>query len=232
MKTCIFLTARVGSTRLTNKTIMQINGETVTDILIQRLKHANIPIIMCTTNEQDDRQFLKPIADNHGIGYHEAPAGNIIAQHLDCCVVNNVDYVILSEGDDFLCCPEVINAVYFQAEKLKFKRAVRTEGLPFGLNVIAYPRENLESTTFSGNTGWGVHVTQDAYKLKFNYERNYRLSMDYLSDFEVMENVYLNCKRNLYVGGIVKYLDKHPEIANLNLHLDKKYWERMEELSQ
>jgi len=210
---------------------MQINNETVTDILIKRLKATGIPIIMCATTEQTDRQFLKPIADNHSIGYHEASAGNIIAQHLDCCIVNNVNYVILSEGDDFLCCPEVINAVYFQAEKLKFKCAIKTEGLPFGLNVIAYPRENLELTTFSGNTGWGVHVTQDAYKLKFNYERTYRLSMDYLPDFKVMENVYLNCKRNLYVGGIVKYLDKHPDIAKSNLYLNKKYWERIGELS-
>jgi len=40
--------------------------------------------------------------------------------------------------------------------------------------------------------------------------------MDYWQDLSVMEDVYLNCKRNQFVGGIVKYLDKHPEIAKLN----------------
>lgn len=218
MNCAIFLTVRVGSSRLPQKALLETKGETVIEILIKRLKKTGLPIIMCTTNEPEDKLYLKPIADKHGLGYHEAPAGNIIKQHADCCKQNNIDYVILSECDDWLCCPEVINAVYFQAEKLKFKRAVKTEGLPFGLNIIAYPVENL-NVDFSSDTGWGVHVTHDAYALKFNYDRPYRLSMDYICDAEVMENIYLNCKRNECVGGIVKYLDKHPEIAAVNMKM-------------
>lgn len=216
MNTCIFLTMRIKSTRLPNKPLLEINGETVTEILIKRLKKTGIPIIMCATTEPEDRKYLKPIADKYGIGYHEAPAGNIIKQHADCAQEHDVGYIILSEIDDWLIAPETINAVYHKARELRFKKAIRTEGLPYGMNVIAYPVENLEKTDFSTDTGWGVHVTEDAFMLKFNYDRPYRLSMDYLSDLEVMENVYLNCKRNEIVGGIVKYLDKHPEIAGIN----------------
>jgi spore coat polysaccharide biosynthesis protein SpsF (cytidylyltransferase family) len=232
MNAYIFLTTRINSTRLKNKALLNINGETVTDILINRLKKTGIPIIMCATTEQDDRRYLRPIADNHGIGYHEAPAGNIIAQHLQACKEFGVDYVILAECDDWLVCRETVNAVYYRANELKFKKAIRTEGLPFGLNVIAYPRENLENADFTGDTNWGVHVTKGAYILEFDYARPYKLSMDYLADFEIMKDVYLNCKRNQFVGGIVGYLDKHPEIASSNLRLNKSYCDRLKELKK
>jgi spore coat polysaccharide biosynthesis protein SpsF (cytidylyltransferase family) len=209
MNCAIFLTVRINSSRLPRKALLDINGETVTDILINRLKKTGIPIIMCATTEQDDRRYLKPIADNHNIGYHEAPAGNIIAQHLQAARENDVDYIILSEIDDWLVCSETVNAVYYRAKELKFKRAVLTKGLPFGMNVVAaYPRENLENAGFTGHTGWGAYVTKGAYVLEFNYARQYKLSMDYLEDFETMKDVYLNCKRNQYVGGIVSYMDK------------------------
>ncbi|MDD5239935.1 MAG: hypothetical protein PHH61_05770 [Candidatus Nanoarchaeia archaeon] len=154
---------------------------------------------------------------------------NIIKRHLDAARENNIDFIVNQDGDDFLTTCETINAVYYQAKCLRFKKAIRTEGLPFGMNVIAYPRENLENADFSGDTGWGVHVTKDAYVLKFNYERPYRLSCDYPEDMEVMKDVYLNCKRNEFVGGIVKYLDKHPETANLNLGREEEYWEKIKE---
>ena len=216
MNTCIFLTTRYASTRLQGKHFLEINGETVTDILIKRLKKTKIPIILTVPDTPEDEKYLKPIAERNAVGFFMGERQNIIKRHLDCCNENDIGYVILSEGDDWLVTSETINAVYNIAKELQFKKAIRTEGLPFGMNAIAYPRENLE-VDFSTDTNWGVHVTKDAFILKFNYERHYKLSMDYPEDFDVMQNVYLNCKRNEFVGGIVKYLDNHPEKAGINV---------------
>jgi spore coat polysaccharide biosynthesis protein SpsF (cytidylyltransferase family) len=222
MNCAIFLTTRIGSTRLPGKALLRINGETVTDILVKRLQKTGLPIIMTVPNTQDDIQKLGYIAERHGIALFPGEKDNVIKRHLDACKMLNIDYVILSEGDDWLVCSETINAVYHTAKELKFQKTIRTEGLPFGMNVIAYPRANLEQTDFSSDTGWGVHVTKDAHILKFNYDRPYILSMDTQKDFEVMENVFLNCKRNQFVGGIVGYLDKHPEIARMNMREENK----------
>lgn len=229
MNTAIILTTRISSSRLPQKALLQINGETVTDILINRLKKTKIPIVMACPDTLEDRLFMKPVAERHGIGFMTGDVQNVIKRHLQACEKFNIDYVILSEGDDWFICKETINAVFFKAKELGFKKAVITEGLPFGMNVIAYPRENLGKTEFSGDTGWGAYVTKDAFVLKFNYERPYRLSMDYLLDMEVMEDVYLKCKRNEFVGGIVNFLDKHPEIARKNTKLTDGYWEKIKE---
>jgi len=217
----IFLTTRYCGTRLPGKSHFKIDKKTVTDILIGRLIKANLPIFMCIPKTTDDINYLYPIAQKHGINFYAGEETNIIKRHLYCAKINMIDYVILSEGDDWLVCPEVINAVDFAAKRKGYKLAVRTEGLPLGLNVIGYPVSNLESANFDGDTNWGVHVTNPCQIVKFNYSRPYKLSMDYQKDFDVMQDVYLNCKRNMLVGGIVDYLDKNPEIANMNLEVKK-----------
>jgi spore coat polysaccharide biosynthesis protein SpsF (cytidylyltransferase family) len=233
MNVCIFLTIRINSTRLSRKALLEINGETVTEILIKRLKNTKIPIIICTTNEPEDEKYLKPIADKYELGYHEASAGNIIKQHLSCARENGVDFIINIDGDDILSAPEVIQAVYNHAIGKKCLYPVKTVGLPLGLNVIGYPARKLAEINFDGDTNWGAQIfTGKHAKIKFNYDYDFRLSLDYSEDFTVIESVLTKCKRNLLVGGICDYLQKHPGIAQLNLHLNKEYWERIEELSK
>jgi spore coat polysaccharide biosynthesis protein SpsF (cytidylyltransferase family) len=233
LTTAIFLTVRINSTRLSRKALLEINGETVTEILIKRLKKTNIPIIICTTDEPEDGKYLKPLAEKYSLGYHEAPAGNIIAQHSDCARENRVDFIINMDGDDILSAPEVIQAVYNHAIGKKYLYPIKTVGLPLGLNVIGYPAHKLTEIDFDKDTNWGAQIfTGKHVEIKFNYDYNFRLSMDYELDYLVIKDILTHCKRNLLVGGICDYLQKHPGIAQLNLHLNKEYWERIEELGK
>jgi spore coat polysaccharide biosynthesis protein SpsF (cytidylyltransferase family) len=233
MTTAIFLTTRINSTRLKNKVLIEINGQTVIEILINRLKKCKIPIIMCSTNALNDSLFLKPIAARHGLAYHEAPAGNIIKQHIDCAEKYGVDWIINVDGDDTLTCPEVINAVYHAINRNEHKIPIKTEGLPLGLNILAYPAEYLNKIDFKSDTGWGAQITKNSYySIKFNYDLDLRLTLDYPEDLEVITDILTNCKRNMTVGGVCTYLKKHSEIAKLNLWRNKEYWDRMEELGK
>jgi spore coat polysaccharide biosynthesis protein SpsF (cytidylyltransferase family) len=233
MNCAIFLTIRIRSTRTPNKALLEINGETVTDILIKRLQKTKIPIILCTTDEPEDRKYLKPIADKYGLGYHEAPAGNIIKQHLDCAKKHGIDFIINQDGDDILSTPEVIQAVYNHTTGKKHIFPIKTVGLPLGLNVIGYPARKLTEINFDGDTNWGAQIfTGKHTEIKFNYDTPARLTMDYPEDLTVIETILTHCKRNLLVGGICDYLQKHPGIAQINLHLNEEYWKRIENLSK
>ena len=233
MNCAIFLTIRIKSTRTPNKALLEINGETVTDILIKRLQKTKIPIILCTTDEPEDKRYLKPIADKYGLGYHEAPAGNIIKQHLDCAKKHGIDFIINQDGDDILSTPEVIQAVYNHTIGKKHIFPIKTVGLPLGLNVIGYPARKLTEIDFDKDTNWGAQIfTGKHTEIKFNYDIPARLTMDYPEDLTVIETILTHCKRNLLVGGICDYLQKHPEIAQINLHLNGEYFRRLEELSK
>jgi len=212
---------------------MNINGETVTDILIQRIKKCKIPIIMATPDTLEDRLFMKPIADRHKIGFFCGDKENIIKRHIDCAEKYGIDWVINVDGDDILTCPEAINAVYHAIRHSEHKIPIKTEGLPLGLNILAYPTEYLKKIGFPGSTGWGAQVTKSAYySIKFNYDQDLRLTLDYAEDLSVITDILTNCKRNMTIGGICSYLKKHPEIAKLNLWRNEEYWKRIGELGK
>jgi len=182
---------------------------------------------MCTTTEREDRQCLEPIADYHNIGYHEAPAGNIIAQHLQAARDNGVDFIINIDGDDILVCPEIVQSVYHHITQTKEPVPIKTVGLPLGLNVIAYPVECLKGINFDSDTNWGAQIFKGKHKeIRFNYDEPYYLTMDYAEDFALIDDILTNCKRNLYVGGVCSYLKKHPDVAKINYNRNEERFAR------
>ncbi len=227
MNNCIFLTTRYGSTRLPGKALLEINGETVTDILIKRLKKAAIPIIMCTPDTPEDNRYMKPIAERHGIGFFCGEKENIIKRHKQCAEKYGVEWIIEVDGDDILLCPEVIIAVSYKITHIEHQIPIKTTGLPLGLNVLAYPAKILDKIDYKSSTNWGAQIVRDGYyEVKFNYDLLFSLTMDYLEDFELIRDILTNCKRNQLVRGICSYLIKHPEIARINHKRNKERLER------
>jgi spore coat polysaccharide biosynthesis protein SpsF (cytidylyltransferase family) len=232
MNYAIFLTTRLGSSRLFQKALLRINGETVTEILIKRLQKTGLPIILCCPHTQDDILKLGYIAANHGIGFFPGERENIIRRHRDCAEKFGIDWIIEADGDDILACPEVINSVKFAIGQIRGNIPIKTEGLPLGLNVLAYPASILSKIPFDKDTNWGAQITKNGYQsIRFDYDLPYRLSLDYSCDFDTIKDILENCKRNLLVGGICDYIKKHPEIR-ANERMNEEYWKRMEELSK
>jgi len=228
MNTSIFLTTRYSSTRLPGKSLLKINGQTVTDILIGRLKKTGLPIIMCIPDTPGDIEHMKPIAEKHSIGFFAGEPTNIIMRHHDAAIENNVDTIINVDGDDILTCPEVVNAVNYELCSHQQANVVKTAGLPLGLNILGYRANILKDIDYNSDTNWGAQI-KNTYTsmLRFDYNAPYRLTLDYENDFSVIEDVLTNCKRNLVLGGICNYLKKHTHIAQLNIGRNKEYWERI-----
>jgi spore coat polysaccharide biosynthesis protein SpsF (cytidylyltransferase family) len=188
---------------------------------------------MCTPDTPEDNLYMKSIADRNNIGFFSGERQNIIKRHLDCAWKHGIDFIINIDGDDPLICPETVQSVHYHVLQIKEPLPIRTTGLPLGLNVIAYPVSKLNEVNFDTDTGWGAQLFKGQYvEIPFRYDYDYRLTMDYDLDFDVIMAVLTKCKRNMIVGGICNWLLKHPDIAKSNLYLNKKYWERMEELSK
>jgi len=228
MNTAIFLTTRYSSTRLPGKSLLKINSQTVTDILIGRLKKTGLPIIICCPDTIDDVLHMQPIAERNAVGFYAGEPTNIIKRHYDCAIENNVNTIINVDGDDILACPEVINAVNYELSSHQRANVVKTVGLPLGLNILGYRAKILKDIDYNSDTNWGAQI-KNTYTsmLRFDYNTPYRLTLDYENDLSVIEDVLTNCKRNILVGGICNYLRKHTHIAQLNIGRNKEYWERI-----
>ena len=60
MKPAIFIGVRMKSTRLPRKALLEINGKTITEHLIDRLKLARLPqlIVLCTSDIREDTPLV------------------------------------------------------------------------------------------------------------------------------------------------------------------------------
>jgi len=227
MKIAIFLTTRCGSNRLVNKALLHINGETVTDILISRLKKTRIPIIMAVPDTPEDKKYLEPIAKRNAVGFFMGDADSPLKRHIQAAEANKVEYIINIDGDDILSCGEIVQSIYYHITQLKGLVPIKTTGLPLGLNIIAYPTECLKGINFDSDTNWGAQIFKGRHKeIKFNYDEPYFLTMDYAEDFALIDDILTHCKRNLYVGGICSYLKKHPDIAKINYNRNEERFAR------
>lgn len=230
MKTCIFLTMRYENSRLQLKHFKGIGDQTAADYLIERLKKTSLPIIICSPGTRENAEYIKAIANWHDIGFYAGDERNIIKRHYMCALTNDAENIINVDGDDVLICPETILDVK-DLLSLPQIDIVATQNLPLGLNVIGYSRKAINDIYYDNDTNWGQQILNKPHvSIDYKKQRDYRLTMDYAEDFELIKTIALNCKNNITVDGIIEYLDANKEITLLNSFRNTEYYQRIETL--
>jgi spore coat polysaccharide biosynthesis protein SpsF (cytidylyltransferase family) len=209
---------------LPRKSLLEIDGQTVTDILINRLKKTNFPVILCTGDNPDNEKYLRPIAEKNGIGFFVGSEDDMFMRIMDCidkyCIANTV----IVEGDDILTCPSVIKEIVEVRDKLN-TNIVKSFDLPIGLNSIVVKTNIMHGLKSTNDTGWFNRIHNYPHiAINYRMNRRYRLTLDYAEDYEVIKAIVKNCK-DMSASGIVKFLDEHLEIDMLNDNVKDEYWE-------
>ena len=86
-KVLAFIICRLNSKRLPYKMLKKINGITVIDIVISRLKQSKMidEIVLLTSKKKIDDKFLK-IAEKNKINILRGPELNVLKRMLTCCM--------------------------------------------------------------------------------------------------------------------------------------------------
>ena len=147
MKIGVFITVRLGSTRLPKKALMEIKGKSTIVHLIERIKRAkNLDkIVLCTTTNPEDKKLIK-IAKEKNISYFAGDEKDIIKRHFDSANYHKIDFVINVDGDDLFCDFEYIDKIAEEAkENYEIFDVISTRDLPFGVNSFGYKIDCLKS---------------------------------------------------------------------------------------
>lgn len=193
MKTGVFITARLGSTRLKNKHLLPVNDKPLIVHLISRI-HAEfkdeisrekIKIAIATSDEPENRLF-----EALGADVFFGSIQNIPLRHFQAAKSLGVDAIVSVDGDDILCSPNAMRLTY---EALASGAVIAgTSDLPFGMNAWGYSREFLETSIANHQkaileTGWGrvfdmvqkvdlktdLNVTDERLRFTLDYEDDY-----------------------------------------------------------
>jgi len=244
MKIGCLLSIRNKSTRLPGKSLLKLNGFTLVERLIQRLKLAMLPsqVILSTSYHEDD-EVLCELARKEGIPFYQGSQQDKLDRYYQTAKKFNLDAVVIVDGDDPLCFPEYIDTV---ADTLKSKNVdcVYIEGLPLGAASTGITTEALkkvlEIKDEEDTEVWGSYFIGNqffkSHKIKalapYISRKEMRLTVDYPDDFELISKIFdhFSTVPDFKSEKVIELLEvNHPEWLEINndaQYLYEKHIER------
>ena len=229
---------RLKSSRLTKKGILKIGQLSSTERCIKsclRFNETNYTILATSTELEDDE--LKHHTFSNNVFFHKGDPDDVIRRYLDIINDLKIDIVfrvtadmpyVSSEVADFLLkkhfeegadytaatngavgiCPEVINAEALREVKKHFPNA-----------------------DYSEYMSWYFQNNKDYFKVNLvelpeEFHKDYRLTIDYQEDLEMLNEIENHFEKNKLPSDIVNvynFLDSKPEVSKINQHIKLKY---------
>ncbi len=238
----IFIPARLSSTRLPKKMLIDINGKPALWYLIKRMEKAKKPDlrVICTTNMKEDDEIEKFSIENNWL-FFRGDAEDVLRRYLEAADHFGVEFFINVDGDDLFCSTEYVDKII---EKYLETNSdyISVEGLPFGATPIGVKVEALREVCNlkkeKDTQGWGkyflkselfsINILDAEPELK---RPHFRMSLDYEEDLEFFKILISKLGLdNLNLPNIIKFLDENPEIASISQKVTEKYWERFNKM--
>lgn len=223
LKTGIFINANLGSKRLPYKHLQIIGKQTALGHLIDRLspledEHTKIYI---ATGDRQLNAPLGAVADKKNVIIYYGDADNIPLRHYRLALSQKLDAAVSVDGDDLLTSPLAIQDVL---KALPDHPLIRTEGLPYGMNVLwAYHthvlRDNWAKLPLNNHTCWGS-IFENPHTIKYDIPGSdkIRATMDFAADLEFFREILTKCPLDTQYNDI-----KLVEWINQNDHIGAKH---------
>ncbi len=244
MKDCILVQARTGSKRLKNKILLKIQGKTILEILISRLKKCKKiqNLIIVTTKKSRDDIIIK-ICKKNKIDYFRGSENNLINRYYKCAKYFKVDNIIRITSDCVLIDPKIIDKLYTVFKKKKFDYISNTtppnkSTFPDGTDVEIFSfkvLKKLNQVCRSKNDK--EHLTDyiwregkfNTYTLKNKSDQSkYKYSLDYKSDYNSIKKIFNVLKKKNkfgYMTEVINIVKKDKKISFLMKNSREMYLE-------
>jgi spore coat polysaccharide biosynthesis protein SpsF (cytidylyltransferase family) len=239
-KPIAIIQARMTSTRLPGKVLMELAGQTVLHYVVRRCQMSRrlAGVIVATTDEPAD-DCLVAAAQSLGAGVFRGSRDDVLDRYLQTALSSGADPVVRITSDCPLIEPAVIDAAVecFEGEGVDF---VYGDGFPRGtgdVEVLTFAAlQNAWSETRLDETYYREHVI--TYHLnhpeKFRHHKlqappdierlEYRLCVDEPDDLKVIRRVcdHFSPRIDFTLAEVLEYLGSHPEVAAINRHVQQK----------
>lgn len=237
----LFITARVSSSRMPKKMLLPIEGKPALWYLIKRMDKALKPDIkiICTTEANEDNEIEK-LSKENGWQYFRGDKEDVLKRYLKASSFFGLEFFVNVDGDDLFCSTEYVDIII---ENYINKKSdyIYVKGLPFGaaptgVRVDAL-REVCNLKMENETQGWGKYFLKsglfnvDFIEAEEELKReNYRMTLDYEEDYLFFQRVISDLGlENLNLKNIIEFLDKNPEVSEINKGVSEKYWKRFKD---
>jgi spore coat polysaccharide biosynthesis protein SpsF (cytidylyltransferase family) len=232
--------ARITSTRLPGKVLMELAGQTVLHYVVRRCQMSRYlsGVVLATTDEPAD-DCLVASAKSLGIDAVRGSRNDVLDRYLRAAQSTGADPVVRITSDCPLIEPAIIDAALesFEHTGAEF---VYVDGFPRGTGdvevVTLAALRDAWCTTRLEETYYREHVITyhlnhlekyRHYKLQASPNMqglDYRLCVDEPDDLEVIRRIcgHFAPRTDFNMAEILDYLGKNPEVAAINRHVQQK----------
>jgi spore coat polysaccharide biosynthesis protein SpsF (cytidylyltransferase family) len=243
----ILITARLGSTRLQQKHLIEVNNIPFIQWLCNRfatafegeIKKDEAKIIIATSILSENKKFEEIFKGTSTIVYFGSD-DNIPERLLQCALQNNVSKIISVDGDDILCSTEAAKKI---VSILEINDIAHTTQLPLGMNVAGFKTQYLQHCMLTNaskklETGWGKIFDENKNVSvpigKHDYYHQIRMTLDYEDDAHFFKAVIGNLADEINTMSdedLISIILKN-KWNEMNEHLNQAYWDNFNQQKQ
>jgi len=224
--------ARMTSTRLPGKVLMEVMGRPLLSFQIERLRFSKMIdsiIIATTTNKEDDP--ISELAQKEGLNFYRGSEDDVLDRYYQAVKEFKAKHIMRLTADCPLIAPEVCDSIvktYFESG-VDYIRTGKTfaEGLDcevVGLRALA--KAWLEAKLKSEREHVTLYIRNHPELFKTMVKENdiddsrYRITVDEENDFivvkTILENLYKDEKIYFSIGEIKIFFEENPDTYQLN----------------
>ncbi len=239
-KTVCIIQARMNSTRLPKKALIDIGGKTCIQRVVERVKKSKLldEIWIATTKKKEDQVF-KRVCEINDINYFQGEVNDVLSRYYNILKVSHADFIVRITAD----CPLIDASIIDKAVKLiKIKNCDYVSNtlertFPDGIDVEVFSSKALNKTFKEAKHPFlKEHVTPYMHGLvpegikagkfklamlpsKLNYG-NYRLTLDRKEDLELIRVIYSSLGEHCSWKEAIKLIQKNSSLKKINSHIN------------
>ena len=232
---CI-IQARMGSTRLPGKVLMDVTKEKpVLYYVINQLKHCKSieKIIVATTTLQEDDKIVQFCMDNK-VSCFRGDSKNVLERHYRCAEKFSLSKIIRMPSDKPLLDPEVVDQIVevFNSNSYDYVTNFLPSTFPGGTEVEVLSFDSLKKS-------WGnaalpsekEHVTNYIYNNRNDFRifnvvnsedlSNFRWAVDRIEDLRLVREIVSRIHKSpILIKDILKLFKNEPSLMEINKQVD------------
>lgn len=231
----ITVEARMGSTRLPEKTLKLLHGRPMLARMIERLKRvksANI-IVIATTNQPEDTSIVA-LAKEMGVGYYQGSSEDVLDRVLQAAKKYEIDLIVETCGDCPVIDPDIIDMEIqtFLDNDVDYVGCHLLKTFPMGLDAKLFTTKTLEEVASitndpadRENVSLYIYEHPEKYKL-MNIEAkgrqcrpDLRLVVDYKEDLDIIQSIYeelYDNKPHFNYDDMLDLFERRPDLTEIN----------------
>jgi spore coat polysaccharide biosynthesis protein SpsF len=232
-KVIAIIQARMSSTRLPGKVLMELGGKTVLEQVVDRTKQATkIDGVLLAIPDGKNDDVLAKFCDEKGIVYSRGSENDVLDRYYEAAKKSGADVVVRITSDCPLIDPMIVDQVVQRflnegGDYLSTGRLVTT--YPDGLDTEVFTFLSLERAWKEAKLpSEREHVTPyiwnhpESFKVStFDYERDLsslRWTVDEPRDLEFVRAIFNELKEKdmFYMDDVLSVLSQKPELGNIN----------------